>query len=232
MRIVFVIICSFLLNAVNAQTSLAKTKWAAIQRKLWADLDSGKINSEEWYQRIRVEAGSLGMSFQAWFVSKTTIAETSQRENEITLHKGVAVLIPNKFQVIKDNGNRYIQLFLVNNSDTTVNISRNDATVLDLSCYVRLSNEWILLRGTPIVPCGNTAFTETLLKKTLMTIELDNADQGDGDSEVPFKVKFQMNDRLIESNEIQIKLHINQINRLLEENEILKQNQKKFMKYT
>jgi hypothetical protein len=50
-------------------------------------------------------------------------------ENEMKLNKEVTVLMPNYFHVRKDSGNRYILLFLVNNSDTTVNISRIDAKV-------------------------------------------------------------------------------------------------------
>jgi hypothetical protein len=60
-----------------------------------------------------------------------------------------------------------------------------------------------------------------------MTIQLDNVDHGDGNIKIPFKVKFLLDDQVIESNEVTIKLHLNQIKRLKEENEILKQTQKK-----
>jgi hypothetical protein len=92
---------------------------------------------------------------------------------------------------------------------------------------VKAGNEWILLRGGTIVSCGNSFFTDSLPKKSLMTIQLDNVDHGDGNIKIPFKVKFLLDDQVIESNEVTIKLHLNQIKRLKEENEILKQTQKK-----
>jgi hypothetical protein len=227
MRNLLVLISSFILNAAIAQSPLAKTKWALKDRELRAELNSEKIDTEEWYKRIRIEAGSLGSSLQAWFVSKSKIAKASQTEKRLDIIQGFSAFIPNEFQIIKENGNRFIQILLINNSDTSVPILRADATILGLSCFVKAGNEWILLRGGTIVSCGNSFFTDSLPKKSLMTIQLDNVDHGDGNIKIPFKVKFLLDDQVIESNEVTIKLHLNQIKRLKEENEILKQTQKR-----
>jgi hypothetical protein len=152
MRNLLVLISSFILNAAIAQSPLAKTKWALKDRELRAELNSEKIDTEEWYKRIRIEAGSLGSSLQAWFVSKSKIAKASQTEKRLDIIQGFSAFIPNEFQIIKENGNRFIQILLINNSDTSVPILRADATILGLSCFVKAGNEWILLRG------GNNCF--------------------------------------------------------------------------
>ena len=224
MRILILIIGLFTLNFAPAQWPLVKTKWSEKERELGKDKKLGKIDIEKWHKKIRIEAGSLGTSFEAIVVSKSQIAASSQIEKGFKFQQGVTVVIPKMFSIQKENGGRSIQIFLVNNTDTTVVFSRIDETVI--SNYVKVQNDWILLRGTPIIRCGMGPFNDSLAKKSFMTIEINNADRGDGDIKIPFKIKFQMDGHLIESNEVKIKLHQNQINRLVEENKILMQTQK------
>jgi hypothetical protein len=203
---------------------VVKSKWTKLENKLNAQLDSGRIDSKQWYKGRRIDAGSLGSSLQAWFVSEAGIDKISPIVNSPGGNRPIELLIPEEFQVTKENGNRYIKLILINNSDSIIQISRSDATVLGLSCYVKLRNEWILLRGTPIVRCGNSFFTQPLASKSFITVELENIDHGDGDIEVPFKVYYKMINYSLESKEIKIRMLSNQVQRVLEENDLLKPN--------
>lgn len=54
-------------------------------------------------------------------------------------------------------------------------------------------------------------FTDSLSAKSLLKVELESVDLGDGDVSVPFKVRYQGEGFFKESNEIIIRMLSNQI---------------------
>ena len=187
-------------------SSFSQNKWEEIDRELWDKLDKNEISTEQWYMRTLKEAGSIGGTFSAWFEKIESIDNIDDKKIRLCFAKN--------FQIEKKNGNRYALMYLENYSNDTILIPRSDSTIDNFQEFFLIDNKWVPGRKRGQSMCGNGSFKQKIEPKNRVIIEVENHSLTFGQNKVKYKVTFNLDGQIIESNIIEVKLFDSQLERL------------------
>ena len=129
---------------------------------------------------------------------------------------GLIFHIPNEYQVIKTNGNRYIQAYLFNLTDSTIQIPRMDATIYPIESELYLNKNWVKVKDNTSSTCGNSYWTQKLEPNNYLSIQIDNHDITLGKVKVRQKIKLKVGGQVLESREVKAFLFPNQLKLLVD----------------
>jgi hypothetical protein len=110
------------------------------------------------------------------------------------------ILLTKKDLFVMKNGNKFLNCYLINNTDSTTLIRRADATINDFSSEIFKDNGWKEFQIAYPVTCGNSYWTQELASQKMLSIHYDHNEKGN--IQVPFRLKFLHNKKAIYSNEI------------------------------
>jgi hypothetical protein len=212
-----IILSLFNLLFLSITITYAQTDWQKKEKLLWESYEQKRISSEEWYQSLLKEAGSLGGELQIWFEQKTKADKSFLETHQPVNADSLVLRIPEEWEVVKKNGNSYIKLYMINLKSDTASIPRIDATIDNFSDYIKIKGKWHQIRQNHKSDCGNSYYNSGLEPDGLYSLEVNSIHQNKGSKEVQYKVAFDYNGKRIESNEVKIRLHTNQLKRLRDE---------------
>lgn len=212
-----ILLLLFNLFFLSITVTYAQNDWEKKEKLLWESYRQKKISSEERYQSLLKEAGSLGGELQIWFKQKIKAEKSFLETHQLVNADNLVLRIPDEWEVVKENGNSYIKLYLVNMKSDTVNIPRIDATIDNFSDYIKIKGNWYQIRQSHESSCGYGYYNSGLEPDGFYSLEVNSIHQSKGSKEVQYKVAFDYNGKRIESNEVKIWLHTNQLKRLVDE---------------
>jgi hypothetical protein len=194
--------------------------WASLAA--WAQTDSldlklqrGEITGEDWYI-LKLQAGEFSEDLSAWVQYDDQVDVNSKLFKSLKKKSGLIFHIPAKYQVIKTNGNRYIQAYLFNLTDSTLTLPRMDATLDGIESELYLNNNWIRVKQNSNSTCGNSYWTQKLEPNEYLSIQIENHDIALGKVKVRQKIKLKLGDQVLESREVKALLFPNQLKSLTE----------------
>lgn len=194
--------------------------WASLAA--WAQTDSldlklqrGEITGEDWYI-LKLQAGEFSEDLSAWVQYDDQVDVNSKLFKSLKKKSGLVFHIPAKYQVIKTNGNRYIQAYLFNLTDSTLTLPRMDATLDGIESELYLNNNWIRVKQNSNSTCGNSYWTQKLEPNEYLSIQIENHDIALGKVKVRQKIKLKLGDQVLESREVKALLFPNQLKSLTE----------------
>jgi hypothetical protein len=194
--------------------------WATLAA--WAQTDSldlklqrGEITGEDWYI-LKLQAGEFSEDLSAWVQYDDQVDVNSKLFKSLKKKSGLVFHIPAKYQVIKTNGNRYIQAYLFNLTDSTLTLPRMDATLDGIESELYLNNNWIRVKQNSNSTCGNSYWTQKLEPNEYLSIQIENHDIALGKVKVRQKIKLKLGDQVLESREVKALLFPNQLKSLTE----------------
>ncbi len=198
----------FLLLLCYSHSLLGQTNWHQIEIALSKQRDEQQISSDEYYARLKSEAGILN-ELNLWIKSEDTVAAKSDRRKLI-------LYFPKKFQIVMPNGNKYAQAYLQNNTSDPLNIARIDATMDKVREYFFINKKWVPFRKNGTSTCGNSYFERKLAPNKQLTLYLDNEALTKGKNKIKYKIQINLGDQVIESNVITVHLYDSQLKRITE----------------
>ena len=188
--------------------------WAQTD-SLYLKLERGEITGKEWYM-LKLQAGELSKDFSAWVKYDDQVDINSALYESLKNKTGLIFHIPAKYQVIKPNGNRYIQTYLFNLTDSIVTLPRMDATIDHIESELYLNNNWVKVKEIRPATCGNSYWTQKLEPNEYLSIQIENDDMALGKVKVRQKIKLKVGDQILESRELKAFLFPNQLKLLME----------------
>jgi len=193
-------------------TSLAA--WAQTD-SLYLKLERGEITGEEWYM-LKLQAGELSKEFSSWVKYDDQVDINSELYKSLKNKTGLIFHIPANYQVIKPNGNRYIQTYLFNLTDSIVSLPRMDATIDYIESELYLNNNWVKVKETRSATCGNSYWIQKLEPNEYLSIQIENHDLTLGKVKVRQKIKLKVGNQVLESREVKALLFPNQLKLLMD----------------
>jgi len=194
--------------------------WATLAA--WAQTDSldlklqrGEITGEDWYI-LKLQAGEFSEDLSAWVQYDDQVDVNSKLFKSLKKKSGLIFHIPAKYQVIKTNGNRYIQAYLFNLTDSTLTLPRMDATLDGIESELYLNNTWVKVKENRTATCGNSYWNQKLEPNEYLSIQIENHDIALGKVKVRQKIKLKLGDQVLESREVKALLFPNQLKSLTE----------------
>ncbi|MBM3427084.1 MAG: hypothetical protein FJX97_08840 [Bacteroidetes bacterium] len=191
------------------------TAWGQAD-SLYRQLERGEITEEEWYLGT-LKLGKVSDDVNAWVQYEDQVAVNSKLYKSLKKKSGLIFHIPKEYQVIKANGNRFIQAYLFNLTDSTVTLPRMDATLDGFESVLYLNNTWVKVGETKPASCGNSYWSQKLEPNTYLSIQLENHDITHGKVKVRQKIKLKIGDQVLESKEIKALLFPNQLKFLVDQ---------------
>ena len=182
---------------------------------LYRQMERGEITGEEWYLGT-LKLGNVSDDANGWVKYDDQVDVNSKLYKSLKKKSGLIFHIPNEYQVIKTNGNRYIQAYLFNLTDSTIQIPRMDATLDGVETELYLNNTWVKVKETKPASCGNSYWTQKLEPNTYLSIQIDNHDITLGKIKVRQKVKLKLGEQVLESREVKAFLFPNQLKLLMD----------------
>ena len=182
---------------------------------LYRQMERGEITGEEWYLGI-LKLGQVSDDANGWVKYDDQVDVNSKVYKSLKKKSGLVFHIPAKYQVIKANGNRYIQAYLFNLTDSTIQIPRMDATIYPIESELYLNKNWVKVKENTSSTCGNGYWTQKLEPNNYLSIQIDNHDITLGKIKVRQKVKLKLGDQVLESREVKALLFPNQLKLLTE----------------
>lgn len=176
-------------------------------------LQQGELTGEDWYM-LKLQAGELSKDFSSWVKFDDQVDINSAVYKSLKKKSGLIFHIPNEYQVIKTNGNRYIQAYLFNLTDSTIQIPRMDATIYPIESELYLNKNWVKVKENTSSSCGNSYWTQKLEPNYYLSIQIDNHDITLGKVKVRQKIKLKVGGQVLESREVKAFLFPNQLNSL------------------
>jgi hypothetical protein len=194
--------------------------WATLAA--WAQTDSldlklqrGEITGEDWYM-LKLQAGEFSEDLSAWVQYDDQVDVNSKLFKSLKKKSGLIFHIPAKYQVIKTNGNRYIQAYLFNLTDSTIQIPRMDATIYPIESELYLNENWVKVKDNTSSTCGNSYWTQKLEPNNYLSIQIDNHDITLGKVKVRQKIKLKVGEQVLESREVKAFLFPKQLKFLMD----------------
>lgn len=185
--------------------------------KVWGQVDSldikmqrGEITSIEWYD-LKLKSGYFSNESSGWVQFTDQVDINSDIYKSLESKSGLIFYIPEKYQVIKTNGNRYIQAYLFNLTDTLVSIPRIDATIDNVENILFVNSKWIKVKENSKSDCGNSYWIQKLEPNFYMSIQIDNHDISLGTVKMRQKIKLKIGEHILESTEVNAMLNENQL---------------------
>ena len=192
------------------------TAWGQGQAdSLYRQMERGEITGEEWYLGI-LKLGKVSDDVNGWVKYDDQVDVNSKLYKSLKKKSGLIFHIPNEYQVIKTNGNRYIQAYLFNLTDSIVTLPRMDATLDGIESELYLNNTWVKVGETKPASCGNCYWSQKLEPNTYLSIQIENHDITLGKVNVRQKIKLKVGDQVLESKEVKALLFPNQLKLLTE----------------
>ena len=182
---------------------------------LYRQMERGEITGEEWYVGT-LKLGNLSDDANGWVKYDDQVDVNSKLYKSLKKKSGLIFHIPNEYQVIKTNGNRYIQAYLFNLTDSTLTLPRMDATLDGIESELYLNNNWIRVKQNSNSTCGNSYWTQKLEPNEYLSIQIENHDIALGKVKVRQKIKLKLGDQVLESREVKALLFPNQLKSLTE----------------
>ena len=182
---------------------------------LYLQMERGEITGEEWYLGT-LKLGQVSDDANGWVKYDDQIDVNSKLYKSLKKKSGLVFHIPKEYQVIKTNGNRYIQAYLFNLTDSIVTLPRMDATLDGVESELYLNNTWVKVKETKSASCGNSYWTQKLEPNEYLSIQIENHDIALGNVKVRQKVKLKIGDQVLESREVKALLFPNQLKLLTE----------------
>ena len=182
---------------------------------LYRQMERGEITGEEWYLGT-LKLGQVSDDANGWVKYDDQVDVNSKLYKSLKKKSGLIFHIPAKYQVIKSNGNRYIQAYLFNLTDSTIQIPRMDATIYQIESELYLNKNWVKVKENTSSTCGNSYWTQKLAPNSYLSIQVSNHDISFGKIKVRQKVKFKLGDQVLESREVKALLFPNQLKLLME----------------
>jgi len=190
------------------------TAWAQAD-SLQRQMERGEITGEEWYLGL-LKLGQVSDDASAWVQYDDQVDVNSKLFKSLKKKSGLIFHIPAKYQVIKTNGNRYIQAYLFNLTDSTLTLPRMDATLDGIESELYLNNTWVKVKENRAATCGNSYWTQKLEPNEYLSIQIENHDIALGKVKVRQKIKLKLGDQVLESREVKALLFPNQLKSLTE----------------
>jgi hypothetical protein len=182
---------------------------------LYRQMERGEITGEEWYLGI-LKLGKVSDEVNGWVKYEDQVDINSNLYKSLKKKSGLIFYIPKEYQVIKTNGNRYIQAYLFNLTDSVVTLPRMDATLDGIESELYLDNNWVKVNETKPASCGNSYWIQKLEPNTYLSIQIENHDITLGKVKVRQKVKLKVGEQVLESREVRALLFPNQLKHLRE----------------
>ena len=182
---------------------------------LYRQMERGEITGKEWYLGI-LKLGKVSDDVNGWVKYDDQVDVNSKLFKSLKKKSGLIFHIPAKYQVIKTNGNRYIQAYLFNLTDSTLTLPRMDATLDGIESELYLNNNWIRVKQNSNSTCGNSYWTQKLEPNEYLSIQIENHDIALGKVKVRQKIKLKLGDQVLESREVKALLFPNQLKSLTE----------------
>ena len=182
----------------------------------WGQTDSldkkkhrGEITTKEWYD-LKLKSEYISNESSGWVKFTDQVDINSHLYKSLKSKSGLIFYIPDNYQVIKKNGNRYIQAYLFNLTDTVVLVPRIDATIDNVESILFINSKWIKVKENSGSECGNSDWTQKLDPNFYMSIQIDNHDISLGKIKIRQKVKLKLGGHTLESREVNAMLNDNQ----------------------
>jgi hypothetical protein len=177
----------------------------------------GEITSDEWYF-LTLKAGYISEHSNGWVESTGRIDKNSELYQSLKTRSGFVFHIPDNYQIIDPkNGNRYIEAYLINLTDTVISIPRKDATVDIVESFLFTNNKWNKVKDSRQVGCGHGYWTQKLEPNDYIVLHIDNHDLALGTLQVKQKITINLNGLIVESEKVVALLNENQV-KLLRQN--------------
>jgi hypothetical protein len=182
---------------------------------LYRQMERGEITGEEWYLGT-LKLGKVSDDANGWVKYDDQVDVNSKLYKSLKKKSGLIFHIPNEYQVIKTNGNRYIQAYLFNLTDSTIQIPRMDATIYPIESELYLNKNWVKVKDNTSSTCGNSYWTQKLEPNNYLSIQIDNHDITLGKVKVRQKIKLKVGDQVLESREVKAFLFPKQLKFLMD----------------
>ncbi len=182
---------------------------------LYRQLERGEITEKEWYLGT-LKLGKVSDESNGWVQYYDLVDFNSKLYKSLKKKSGIIFHIPNKYQVIQSNGNRYIQAYLFNLTDSTVQIPRMDATIYPIESEFYLKKNWVKVKENTSSTCGNSYWVQKLAPNSYLSILVSNHDISFGKIKVRQRVKLKLGGQALESREVKALLFPNQLKLLVE----------------
>lgn len=180
---------------------------------LYRQMERGEITGEEWYLGT-LKLGQVSDDANGWVKYDDQVDVNSKLYKSLKKKSGLIFHIPAKYQVIMSNGNRYIQAYLFNLTDSTIQIPRMDATIYQIESELYLNKNRVKVKENTSSTCGNSYWVQKLAPNYYLSIQVSNHDISFGKIKVRQKVK--LGDQVLESREVKALLFPNQLKLLME----------------
>jgi hypothetical protein len=179
----------------------------------WTQLQNNKITTEQWYNQI-IALGHYDHDIQAWFNYEDSIDILNKVHDSIPDSNSVILYVPKHYQVERKNGGKYIKLYLINLSDSTLTLQRIDATIGRFSAEIYIDNQWLEFQNTKGSSCGNSYWKGKLKPDHFAAIEVSNEPLVVGDHKRKMRIVYDHYNHKIFSKEIEVLLNGNQLARI------------------
>lgn len=174
-------------------------------------MHQGKITSEEWYYRS-IEAGLIFPFEESGFVeSLDSLNHNQDLCRSLKKKSGLILHVPKDFQRIAGNGNRSIQAYIINLTDTSVSIPRKDAVIKPVDQFLLIKGNWKQIKDEGLAGCGNGYWTQELKPNHYLSISISNHDISTGNIKVKQKIRLNINGYVLESSDVTALLNENQL---------------------
>lgn len=179
----------------------------------WTQLQGNKITTEQWYNQ-KITFGHYDNSIQAWFKYDDPVDILNTDYRNVLDSNTVLLYVPKHYQVERENGNKYIKLYLINLTDSTLTLPRIDATIGRFSAEIFIDNQWKEFQNTKGSSCGNSYWKGKLKPEYVAAIEVPNGSLIVGDLKRKMRIVYYHYEHKVFSNEIEIFLNANQLARI------------------
>lgn len=174
-------------------------------------MHQGKITSEEWYYRS-IEAGCIFPFEASGFVEALdSLDHDTDLYRSLKKKSGLILHVPKDYQRIAANGNRSIQVYLINLTDTIVSVPRKDAVIKPVDNFLLVKGKWKQIKTEGLAGCGNGYWTQTLKPNHYLSLRVSNHDISTGNIKVKQKIRLNINGYVLESSDVTALLNENQL---------------------
>jgi len=217
-KVILIIVCILVNFHVFSQTAEVNVDSLLQQESvIWNQLMNEEITTEQWYQQ-KLNLGHYDNGIKAWFEYKNSINILNRDYKHLLDTKAILLVIPNDYQIEWPNGNKFIKIYLLNLTDSTLKIPRIDATIDHFSAEILIENEWIEFQTTLGSSCGNSYWTDKLDSKHVLEFQVGNDSLLVGDKSYKIRIVYDHFGTRFISNTVIAMLNSNQIARIKYQN--------------
>lgn len=211
---ILIFVCSLTCSIAYAQNSkIAIDSLLRQEQIIWEQLNKNELTTKQWYAK-KIELGHYDNGIQAWFKYDEPVNVLSKQYQQLLDSSGILLFIPEDYQVERMNGNKYIKMYLLNLTDSTLTIPRMDATIDNFSTEILINSTWVEFQTTKGASCGNSYWNGKLNSKYIMELEVSNSALLSGDKKNKIRIVYNHFGSRVVSNPVAVMLNSNQIARI------------------